>query len=290
MKLFRSLLDFLLYSNIYIAICAYALAWETFALYPIRAHHAHQEVLNFIFFATLTTYALHRIIGLYRLHPFLTEGRYQIIDRFKSHIWVYALLGAVGSAITFIHLPHRIQGWVIIPALLSIGYVFPLFGKGQYRLRDYSGVKIFLVAGVWAWVTGVLPFMSSSLIEVGTIGPLFLERFCYIFAATLAFDIRDMRVDTHNDVKTLPSLLGIRTVIALALVLLVAAGALAYYHYMRHHAYALWGVYAVTAGLIVFSPRMVHRDYYFTGLIDGTMILHGLAIWGAELWYFSPYR
>lgn len=285
MKLLRPLIDLLLYSNFYIAACAYALAWQTFALYPVEAHHAHRPILGFIFFATLTTYALHRIIGLYRLTPFLSEGRYEIISRFKTHIWLYALIGAMGSAITFIHLPHRIQGWVVVPALLSIGYVFPLFGRGRYRLRDYAGLKIFLVAGVWAWVTGVLPLMSSDIVPLANTWPLFLERFSFIFATTLAFDIRDMRVDAHNRVHTLPTLLGVRTSIALALILLIVASIIAHYEHLPDHAHAIWVVNAIAGLLVLYAPRFLDRDYYFTGLIDGTMLLHGLAIWLADYLY-----
>lgn len=286
MKLIRPLLHFVLYSNVFIAICAYALAWQTLELYPIVGYHVKNSILWFIFFATLTTYALHRIIGLYRLHPFLNEGRYSIIDQYKAHIWVYALIGAVGAAFTFIKLSHRVQGWIIVPALLAMGYVFPLFGRGRYRLRDYSGVKIFLVAGVWSWVTAVLPMVSSDMEpRWEQLMPLFLERFCYIFAATLAFDIRDMRVDTHNQVRTLPSILGVRWSLVLAVWLLVLASVLAYQIHMPEHALAVTVVYAITGLMVVASPRFVEQDYYFTGGIDGTMILHAVAIIIANAWY-----
>ena len=56
-----------------------------------------------------------------------------------------------------------VQIAIILPAFFSLGYIFPVFGKQQFRLRDFNGIKIFLVAGVWAYVTVLMPTLEMDI-------------------------------------------------------------------------------------------------------------------------------
>ena len=90
-------------------------------------------VLILVFCATLVIYALHRIVGLFRLKEFLNEGRYFIINKFKSHIWIYAIIGILVGAYYFFQVSRTIQLVIVLPAFFSLGYVLPVFGKNKKR-------------------------------------------------------------------------------------------------------------------------------------------------------------
>lgn len=236
---------------------------------------------TFIFSATLCLYALHRIVGIQKVKPFNEKYRYHIIERYKDHILVYAILGGAISAYLFFKLTFLNQLLILLPSFLALGYVLPFFGN-QKRLRDFHFIKIFLVAIVWAFMTVILPIVEARETLIPTDGLLFLERFFFIFAITIPFDIRDMQVDQHIQVKTIPAVLGEQRSKGLAIRLLFANCVLTtiLWRLQIYNTPALVGIiaaYLLTSMLIGFSNRDRH-DYYFTGIIDGTMILQFLLV------------
>ena len=229
-------------------------------------------VITLVFCATLVIYALHRLIGISKVHEFIEEERYRVIYQYKNHIWVYAALAVIGGLITFFYLPVQVQLALVLPAMLSLGYVLPVFKGRQYRLRDFNFIKIYLIAIVWGYVTVLLPMLEHQLMTDYRHWLLLLERMLFIFAITLPFDIRDLTVDQHNKVHTIPSVIGIQKTIFLALTLLLIGWCISLFIL---EGWRLWSVtigYVLTAIIIWFSQRWKH-DYWFTGLLDGTMLL-----------------
>lgn len=232
-------------------------------------------LIGFIFFATLFLYAAHRIVGLARSRPFTADGRYAVIARFRSHIVFYALIAGLCAGIFALRLPLRLLGWSAAPCLVAALYVAPLW-RGL-RLRDLPFVKIFLIALAWSWITVALPAVEAGLSYAWPAHLMVLERAAFIFAITLPFDIRDMKIDAYNGVKTLPSALGARAsqrLAGLALLLMFALAALNYYL----NAYSLGQFAALTAsaalsGVLVFYAEEGRPDYYYTGLLDGMMVV-----------------
>lgn len=259
-------LNFLLYANVWIAVCATSMVllteWRLHGTLRPNALH------GFVFFATWSLYCAHRLVGMERVRRFRHEGRYRVIYTYRRHLLSYAILGLGGALWGYLQLPRAVQLWTVAPALISLGYVLPL--PGGRRLRDFDFWKIFLVAGAFAWITVALP---SFLHRPGAApdGWLLLERFCFIFAITLPFDIRDLRVDAHTRVRTLPALLGVRRTRWLALGLLVFSTLVLGAGGWR----VPWGLIvanSVTALLILRSERE-RDDAFYTGFLDGTMVL-----------------
>ena len=53
---------------------------------------------RFVFCSTLFIYAAHRIVGLQKVASFQDRGRFKVIAKYRTHIRVYALAGALGAA------------------------------------------------------------------------------------------------------------------------------------------------------------------------------------------------
>ncbi len=233
-------------------------------------------IIGMTFFATLFLYAIHRIVGLEKVKQFTEKGRYKVIATFKSHIIVYAILGCLGAIYFFFISDFAVQLALVIPALISLAYVIPFLNKKR-RLRDFGSIKIYLIALVWAWVTVVLPALELEKIQDPAVWMMIGERAFFIFAITLPFDIRDLKVDASNEVSTIPAKIGIPKTKRLALYVLLAMMLLVYWNvqigfYPRITGFALLFSAISTYLLVHYSDKQDH-DYYFTGLMDGTMLL-----------------
>jgi len=268
--------NLLLFGNFWIALCAVAMTWQTELL--LFEEIAWTPLTGFAFFSTLFLYAVHRIVGLVKVKPFLEKYRYAVIYSFRNHIKFYALLGGVGALYFFFSLSFANQLLLVIPSILSLGYVLP-FVKGQKRLRDFDYIKIFLIAIVWGIITVLMPILQrTTILELPHLFIL-LERMFFIFAITLPFDIRDLKIDAHMDVKTIPGRIGIQKTKQLArfsllIVLLLAVMNWNWFigDYSFNNLLSIFFSCCITLLLIEKSDQ-TDADYFFTGLMDGTMIL-----------------
>ncbi|MFK8008719.1 MAG: hypothetical protein AB8H03_20335 [Saprospiraceae bacterium] len=276
----KKLIDLIFYSNLWIALCAAAMCIQT--QFILTGKLTLNWLIGLIFFATLFVYALHRIIGISKVSEFREIERYAVIEKFKHHISFYALVAGIGGAICFWNVPLSIQLSLIIPGIISLGYVIP-FLKGKKRLRDFNHIKIFLIAIVWSWVTVFLPALEIGVATTLSVWLIILERALFIFAITLPFDIRDLKVDSHSEVQTIPAVIGIEKTknlgtMSLSLALLLA---LTNWFSNGYNVNILSGIsisFLSTWFFIRQSDKIKH-DYFFTGLIDGTMILQFILIW-----------
>ncbi|MEM0992463.1 MAG: UbiA family prenyltransferase [Bacteroidota bacterium] len=282
MSLLFKLINLLLYSNAWIALAATCSVWQSLLFISDAPISNFSYLLIFTFSSTLFIYAIHRIQGLQKVSAFKAKGRYLVISTFKSHIIIYAILGAVGAAISFLYLSWASKLSLIIPAFLSLGYVLPAFSR-QRRLRDIHFLKIFLIAIVWTWVGVVLPALETNFsFEQQAIWWMMLEKLLFIFAVTLPFDIRDLAIDQHTNVKTIPALLGaskskILAIASLVLMLVCCSlNVLSGLYQMQH--FLAFVLHAILTGFVIYAADKDRHDYYFTGILDGTITLQFLML------------
>jgi 4-hydroxybenzoate polyprenyltransferase len=143
-------------------------------------------------------------------------------------------------------------------------------------------LKIFLIAIVWAWVTVLLPAVQEDQLEQWSTWGMSLERSLFIFAITLPFDIRDLKVDERSNVKTIPHFLGVKGSVYLGIISTILALATAFILYQLSIYSLLFFIglslsYSITA-LVIFYSQKVRHDYYFSGLTDGLMLIQLLAV------------
>ncbi|MFN3938996.1 MAG: hypothetical protein ACK4IY_00325, partial [Chitinophagales bacterium] len=110
---------------------------------------------------------------------------------------------------------------------------------------------------------------------------LFIADFCFIFAITLPFDVKDMQIDLQHNVKTIPALVGADTAYALSLLLLFLSGVF----------YALRQTYAgimllppltisvILTGMLIYLTKFQRNNRIYFGAIDGTLLLQFLLVW-----------
>ena len=267
---FRHIINLYLYSSLHIGLCCVFLYLFTIERFGFEVDYAY---LSFILSSTIFTYSIHRIIGMNKVRKFAHQGRFAVISEYRTHIIFYAIIGGFVCAYTFLGFPFSRMKLLLLAGIISILYTLPVFGKSM-RLRDFSFVKIFLIAFVWAIVTESIP-----LYEAGTdpkiIMVLFLERVLFFIAITIPFDIRDIEVDRANKVKTIPSALGKHKSIILALSLLVICIAIELHLSQSYQftGYISAIVAYILAGIMIYLVKDKSDDYYFSGLMDGAILL-----------------
>ncbi|MCH2022893.1 MAG: hypothetical protein MK207_10490 [Saprospiraceae bacterium] len=270
------LLNFLLYSNLYIALCAVAMSIQTLYILDLNVY-LNLALLGLIFFSTLCIYALHRVMSVQKLDKDLYVERFNVISKYKSHILIYIFISIIGGGFCFFYLKSSTKLGLLIPAILSLAYIIPFLGIKRLRLRDLHFVKIFLIAFVWSYVTVYIPLIEFEIpIEGQAIGML-IERFLFIFLITLPFDLRDWEIDKYNNVMTIPAKIGVKNTIILIYIILIIWFALVWQIYTNNIALALTCSGVFTGFCISFTPSQKH-DYYFTAILDGTMIIQCLLI------------
>jgi len=247
----------------------------------LGAEHIWSPINFFVFGGTLFIYGLHRSGGISRLQTFLQEKRYGVIFRYRKHIKIYAILGLLLAGYNFFLLQRSTQFLLGIPCLLALGYVLPFLRKKK-RLRDINDIKIFLIAICWAGLTVVIPAWEMGFSWSPLLLILAIERALFIFLLTLPFDIRDLKVDAYKEVKTLPFRLGIAKTRFLGLgvsLLLIGFSALAFSQgRITLPTFVIVGHSYLIAYICLHFSHSNSHDYYFTGLIDGLMLLQALPI------------
>ena len=273
-SLLTKLINLILYSNLWIGLCAVAMVLQVQLFF--RGRLSLSPEVFFILFATLFLYAIHRLVGLQKVKAFQDQGRYKVISSYQNHIVIYAGVAIVLTTYFFFRLRMQTRIALILPTLVSLAYVIP-FLTGKRRLRDFSYLKIFLIAFTWPVITIGLPLLEWQFPAGKFVSLLFLEKVFFLLAITLPFDIRDVEIDRHTKVKTLATHLGKRQSKRLAEVFLAGSwllGTISWMHgYYSPAVYcSLFISYLFTSAIIFVTDRVQH-DYYFTGLLDGTMIL-----------------
>ncbi len=129
---------------------------------------------------------------------------------------------------------------------------------------------------VWSITTASIPAYYVGLSTL-LISLLSVERALFFLAITIPFDIRDERIDQQINVKTLVHSLGNKTSIKLAITSLLFSFFILLYLYMSddirvHHLIGFGISYFITS-ILIYKSKAKTSDYYFTGILDGTMLL-----------------
>lgn len=275
----RALLP-LIYSNLYVSACAASLVLATQALLSGAARVDALSAL--VFFATLLVYNLDRLAsgGEDRLDP---SPRHQWVRRHQGVLLGVLGVAALGVAACVLLLPWHIFLALVPLGVLSVGYSLPVLswgGRRHRRLKELPGLKIFMIALVWAVATVSLPaWLAGRAPWQGQVLALTVERALFIMAITLPFDVRDMGKDRGAGILTLPHLLGVEGTRRLAIGLVLASwlvGALAV-GVATAHALAL-AVSALATCALLSALHARRGELYYALWMEGTMLAQAVCV------------
>lgn len=279
---FQAILDGILYSNGYIALCAVVMCQTTAWLFQLQLPNG---VLWFVFLGTLASYSLH-----WYLTDVLPEGlgaEQTRIDWNKRNK-PFLLVLFVGSALFgLVLLSQLTQFWVdLLPVIvLTFLYTAPKLNVQPFIvLRRIAVLKTAYLSLVWTYVTVALPLlMNSSVPRVSWMLATgwFLNRFLLIYSVAFWFDYRDRQVDYQSRWLTIVSMLTNRqartffrvlvTGFGLTIVLLDALGM----------GFVTLFCVSMPMVVLVLTARYLERpqaDYVYYIFLDSLLMLSGILL------------
>ncbi|TCC97763.1 UbiA prenyltransferase family protein [Pedobacter hiemivivus] len=278
-KVLLPILDFLLFSNLFIAICAVAQGLITYHLLNVAPD---KYILAIIFFGT---------IGIYNFSMLLSKPQdpknspYARVRWIFSHhrliisITLISVLCLIPLGLLYLSIEAKLL--MIFTAVLALGYNIPFLTLNNQKigLRNIPGIKLFLIALVWSVSCVLLPVVElehNYQINISTAETLLLvaKRFLFVAAITIPFDIRDLFQDKLYALKTIPVMLGEKKAYIFCQFLLV--GYLALLLLFRQA--SISDIIALTltlllTGWLIFKSNIKKNEYYYFFYIDGTMLL-----------------
>ncbi|GAB2985155.1 hypothetical protein GCM10027049_24520 [Mucilaginibacter puniceus] len=278
-KAFQSILDFLLFSNVFMSLCAVAQALVTFHLIDAAPN---KTILALLFTSTL---------GIYNFCILITQPKepqkspYLRIRWFFAHyrlMVTFTLISVLSLIPLFflVSMPSRLL--LIFSGIISVCYGLPIFtlGDQKFGLRNIPGLKPFLITLVWVLSTVLLPILEAKELHLTTVSMqdttlLIAKRFLFVFALTVPFDIRDLFEDNKLGVKTIPVIIGEKKAYLFCSVLLLGYVVMLFLY--RNNGFNTdFFALTLTAGLtgwLIFKSKWEKNEYYYFFYMDGVLIL-----------------
>ena len=275
-------LGFIIHSNILIALAALALTLATQVQLGMKPQaHAYLAV---IFLATLFDYNLHRYLTLYNKPEAVKNDK---LKWAKEHlnIFIALIISSFGGLVVVLFYVKTAILYLLVPlALLSFFYSFPFPGKQKrnFRLLKITGMKTFLIALVWTGATVLMPVLfADKPFDHLQIVLLFAERFTFIFAIAIPFDIRDMETDSLASLSTIPIVYGEKNAMIISNIALLLSLSIASFHYQDMKMAFILPAYVfsiATTFIFINTKSIKNMTFYHHGILDGSILLQGILI------------
>lgn len=199
MAYLKKIFEFYVFSNIHVALAVFSLSYLT--LYEFQLED--QLITRFNFLATFIAYNFIRYFEIDNQSDYYIQW----IQRNKNKLILLILIGLIWMIEILFKIEHRTHLFILPFVFTSFFYVVPL-PYFRLRLRYIASIKLFLIALTWAGVTVVLPLVQCEYEFTSNSFIVLFQRFLFILALTIPFDIRDLKIDS-SEIKTLPQSIGV---------------------------------------------------------------------------------
>ena len=275
MSFARNFSRFFIYSNLFIALCAVVMVYQTYQLLLHTSPGIY--FIAFIFFATICSYSFHWYLTPSDIQ--VTSARTEWLSRYKNTHLVLFFIGLAGVAVSGFFLSDHWH-WLLLSALITFFYSAPKIPHPYFNaLRKVALAKTIFLAFVWMYVTTILPLMISDQPWRTDFSLFSISRFFLIYAICILFDYRDREYDKSVGIRSLITWLSdknITRLFILSLLLFVLfTGWLLLYGYSYPVIIFLLIPGVITAGLYRYAQKnFSDMLYYF--VLDGLMALSSL--------------
>lgn len=276
----------IVFSNFFVSLCVAALTYRTFLYFNLTLSNA---MLVLVFSATYFIYNFQRLVRMNQKEIDETNIGFRMrwVYKNKQPIIFTIVIAVIILVVSLFYINIKTIIALAVMGFFSVVYVvrFIPYNNKWLALRDIPFLKIFVIAFVWALVTGMLPIISSKdLIQINLQHILFLtKQFLFVVAITIPFDIRDMKYDVEKGIKTFPLVVGVKKVIILGVLLLLGFIAIASCEFLvfQNITMSLWIAEIITillvAVLLLLSKKQ-QPELFYSLIIEGTSLLLAITV------------
>lgn len=215
MRVLKQILDFYINSSIHVALAVYSLSWVTLKMFNVLYD---ENVLYFIFYATITGYNFVRYFGLAKFHHRKLANWLRLIQIFSFFCFVLMCYYAY-------NLQSKTLFYILGLGIVTFFYAIPflprkLFMDNEHNLRSIGGLKVYVIALVWAIVTVILPLVNNNHALSFDVVITTVQRYLFVVGLVLPFDIRDLQYDSLK-LSTIPQKIGVKNTKIIGVMLLL---------------------------------------------------------------------
>ena len=225
-----------------------------------------KNLILFIFFASITGYNFVKYAGIAKLYHLRLATNLRLIQIFSLFCFVAMIFFAFNLKVEVL-IATGIMG------VFTLFYALPVFGV-EKNLRSLPGIKIFIIAVVWAGSTVILPLINAEkLLGIDFIVD-FLQRLMLVVVLTLPFEIRDLEYDNES-LGTIPQKLGVfmTKVFGSVLIFIIFCADLFQNSFNSKEFLALL-VMLVISGFFLWSSGTKQRKYYSSFWVEALPIMY----------------
>ena len=195
-KFFKSLLNFIAYSDLFIGLLTASLITIS------KITFLHEIIFTsadfFIILSSVIAYNCTRIIS--------KNESVQILTPYYYYFQIF-ILGAI-SLFFMLKINENNLLLFLIPLIIWLLYFIPfVFKRINFKIRNIALLKIFSISFVWTWLTLIVPLSGVNISPEILLVP-FIARFFFIAAISVANDIFDIKQDKLSGTNTIPVILG----------------------------------------------------------------------------------
>jgi len=196
---FKSFLDFYINSSLHVAF-----AVLSFCVLTAYEFEFNNPIILYVavFCASVVGYNFVKYFGF-------TKFYYRSLTTRLKYIQLVSVLSLIGFVSVFFQLQQNSQIIFVFLGLITFFYAIPMGVKTPKNLRSIGGVKIYIIAVVWAMTTVVLAVLESKLALNMDHWILVVQRTFIVIVLMLPFEIRDLDEDQVH-LSTIPQKIGIK--------------------------------------------------------------------------------
>lgn len=194
----KRIFDFYLDASVHVALAIFSLLHITALTLNITLPSA---LYFFVFFGSISCYNFVK-------YGVEAEKYVLVATRYHKNIQFFSLGCLLVAVYHVFFLSERVLiGLIFLTGITGL-YALPVLPKHK-NFRSLSGLKILIVATVWAGTTVILPALSQIGAVSWNVKVETVQRFLVVLILLVPFEIRDLRYD-RPELRTLPQRIGIK--------------------------------------------------------------------------------
>nr|WP_321410826.1 hypothetical protein [uncultured Allomuricauda sp.] len=198
MRTLKAIFDFYLDASVHVAVAVISMAGVTFHL---LGSSSDINLLGFVFFSVIVCYNFIKYgVEAYK-YLVVSNAYHKVIQMFSFVSFAFAVY-------FLLQLNGDIWIATAVFGVLSALYAVPLLPSAK-NLRNLGGLKIYIVAFVWAGFSVLLPVLDAKMTLDWDVAVTFIQRMLLVLVLILPFEIRDLQWDDKS-LRTLPQVLGVK--------------------------------------------------------------------------------
>lgn len=274
MKLFISrVFNFIRQSQIILGCGGALLASETYRL--LYNQTLPPKIVSLLFFAIISAYTF---LGV----KISTSGQKLSVEIKKSVLLkvIIAWLSIGATLFLFFMQEKKVQSVAALLLIFTLAYMTPFYlNKRKIKgVRDVFILKSSWLAFVWSVATVIIPVVHFKGFDFGKTELIFFaQRFLFIMAIALAFNIRDYAYDLQKQMKTIATVAGIYKTKIIAITLLSLSFLLVVFLNVQIFltAFATAVFYTI---VLVMLAKPSPKSFFYVVLMDGALLVQGLLL------------